>query len=295
MNSAAPRIERSTCVSAAKLTTASQPSPASATASASQMSPSTSRTSQPVEVRRVAGVGELVEHDHVLAGREQALDEVRADEAGAACDEDPHRPKASGRVRSATTGVRHRISSRGKVPRLEQYPASSAARHARRPSRQCGSSGAPSRSERSTEYAGRGAGRPSSAVVIGRTRQAMPGLLEDRLGELLPGALAVGGDVPERRARARGARASPRRDGRRRWGSRPGRRRPRPRPARAPSRSIVRTKLWPGRPEEPRRADDPARARPPRPRRAASSARRPRAGSARSDSTYGVRLRPSKT
>ena len=46
-------------------------------------------------------------------------------------------------------------------------------RHARRPSRQCGSSGAP-RSLRRTELAGRGAGRPSSAVVIRRTRQSRP-------------------------------------------------------------------------------------------------------------------------
>src|SRR5215208_5927178 len=39
MNSAGPRIERSTCVSAAKLTIASQPAADSATASGSQMSP----------------------------------------------------------------------------------------------------------------------------------------------------------------------------------------------------------------------------------------------------------------
>src|SRR6185312_856779 len=47
MNSAAPMIERSTWVSAAKLTTASHPAAASTTASASQMSPTTSSTSAP--------------------------------------------------------------------------------------------------------------------------------------------------------------------------------------------------------------------------------------------------------
>jgi hypothetical protein len=34
----------------------------------------------PGQVRRVAGVGELVEHHDVLAGCEHPLDEVRADE-----------------------------------------------------------------------------------------------------------------------------------------------------------------------------------------------------------------------
>ena len=47
MNSEAPWIERSTCVSAAKLTTASQPSPAAATTVGSQMSPSTNSTWAP--------------------------------------------------------------------------------------------------------------------------------------------------------------------------------------------------------------------------------------------------------
>ena len=50
----------------------------------------------------------------------------------------------------------------------------SRSRQARRPSRQCGSCGAPGRSLRSTQYAGRGAGRPSSAVVIRRTAQSIP-------------------------------------------------------------------------------------------------------------------------
>ena len=47
------------------------------------------------QVGAVAGIGELVEHDDLLAGGEEALDEVRADEAGAAGDEDAHREKVS--------------------------------------------------------------------------------------------------------------------------------------------------------------------------------------------------------
>ena len=52
--SVAPRIERSTCVSAAKLTIASQPAAASATASASQMSADDELDPGALEVRRVA-------------------------------------------------------------------------------------------------------------------------------------------------------------------------------------------------------------------------------------------------
>jgi MFS family permease len=48
------------------------------------------------------------------------------------------------------------------------------ARHVCRPSRQCGNSGASACALRSTEYAGRGAGRPSSSAVIRRTRQSSP-------------------------------------------------------------------------------------------------------------------------
>ena len=48
------------------------------------------------QVGAVPGVGQLVEDDDVLAGAEQPLDEVRADEAGAAGDEDPHAGKVSG-------------------------------------------------------------------------------------------------------------------------------------------------------------------------------------------------------
>jgi hypothetical protein len=52
MNSAASRIERSTCVSAAKLTIASHPRAAVATTSASQMSPCTNSCSTPSRFAR---------------------------------------------------------------------------------------------------------------------------------------------------------------------------------------------------------------------------------------------------
>ena len=47
---------------------------------------------EPVEVAPVAGVGEQVERDDVVVGMalEPAADEVRADEAGRAGDEEPH-------------------------------------------------------------------------------------------------------------------------------------------------------------------------------------------------------------
>ena len=49
---------------------------------------------RPLEVRRVSGVGQLVEHDHVLARRGEALGEVRADETGPSGDQDAHRAEA---------------------------------------------------------------------------------------------------------------------------------------------------------------------------------------------------------
>ena len=45
------------------------------------------------QVGRVAGVGQLVDHDDaVVGGRQATVDEGRADETGAASDEDPHGP-----------------------------------------------------------------------------------------------------------------------------------------------------------------------------------------------------------
>ena len=97
-------------------------------------------------------------------------------------------------------------------------------------------------------------------------------LLEDRLARTRPTCTRRRRRRGRCRTAARAARASPRRDGRRRSASRAGRRRRAPRPARAPSRSIVRTKLWPVQPKSHDDADDPALAAP-RARRRASSAR----------------------
>ena len=88
---------------------------------------------QALEVLAPARVGELVEHpDRVLREALEAIvDEARADEAGAAGDEQPHcrdrRPRSLGVCSSA----------------LERYSAS--------PRRHCGSTNASRRSERSTE------------------------------------------------------------------------------------------------------------------------------------------------
>jgi hypothetical protein len=45
---------------------------------------------QPLEIAPVAG-GEIVEHTDVVAALDERVDEVRADEAGAAGDESLHR------------------------------------------------------------------------------------------------------------------------------------------------------------------------------------------------------------
>ena len=48
-----------------------------------------------LEVRGIACVGELVEHDDVVALAARAADEVRADEAGATGDEHAHRHRVA--------------------------------------------------------------------------------------------------------------------------------------------------------------------------------------------------------
>ena len=97
------------------------------------------------------------------------------------------------RARSPTTASTCdcRRRARAARPALDHRRATQAAS----PIRQCGRRGVSGCSERSTEYAGRGAGRPSSAVVIRRTRLARPRLREDRLCEVGPRAIAVRGDV----------------------------------------------------------------------------------------------------
>ena len=132
MNSAGPRIERSTCDSAAKLTIASQPAAACCDRLGIGDVALVEVVLDAVEVRAVARVGELVEHDDLVARRGETAHEMRADEAGAAGDEDAHRE-----TELAVTG---RAAQAQPMRR----------RHSRRPSRQWGSSGAPF-SERSTE------------------------------------------------------------------------------------------------------------------------------------------------
>ena len=96
MKSCGPLMERSTCVSAAKLTTASAPRSASPTTAASQMSPVHEGVAGVVldvaQVLEVAGVGELVEVDDldVVVLGEHVAHEVGADEAGAAGDHESH-------------------------------------------------------------------------------------------------------------------------------------------------------------------------------------------------------------
>ena len=94
-NASGSAIERSTCVSAAKLTTASRPSIASRDGVGVLDARVHEREARAVadvgEVLLAAGVGELVEHDDLVAVLGDALaDEVRADEAGSAADEQLH-------------------------------------------------------------------------------------------------------------------------------------------------------------------------------------------------------------
>ena len=96
-NASGSAIERSTCVSAAKLTIASGAAARSRRRPprGSSIAPRTKRKrgslGEVVEVLLAPGVGELVEHRHLVAVLEQALaHEGRADEAGAAADEQFH-------------------------------------------------------------------------------------------------------------------------------------------------------------------------------------------------------------
>ena len=127
---------------------------------------------------------------------------------------------------------------------------------------------------------GRGAGAPNSARRDPADAAVEARLLEDRLREVGPRAVAGGGDVVDAERQLDDARASPPRGARRRSGSRAGRRRPRPRRARRRAAASCGRSCAPSR----RRATTSARSTParrPRPRRAASSARTRRAGSAR--------------
>ena len=95
MKSPASRSERSTWVSAAKLTIASQPFGRFGDHRAvADVAVHEACASTPSQVREVARVGQLVEDDDVFAGGREPLDEVRADEAGAAGDQDRHSAEA---------------------------------------------------------------------------------------------------------------------------------------------------------------------------------------------------------
>ena len=164
---------------------------------------------------------------------EAVADVVRADEAGAAGDQQPH-AAASTRLRLALA----QVGGEALAP--------------------LGSAIASGRSLPSTEYGGRGAGR---AEHLGGRRHhpALDArLVEDLLGELVPRALPRGrrcGGCRTPRPRSARAIASAR-------CARVGRaadlvaRPPGPRAARRPSRSIVSTKFLPPTPEQPRGADD---------------------------------------
>lgn len=72
---------------------------------------------------------ERVEHPHVVSGRKQAIDEVRADEAGATCDQDMHLANRAGR-RATSGAVRGErllwgpnTSSDAGTPRRHRYAA----------------------------------------------------------------------------------------------------------------------------------------------------------------------------
>ena len=102
MKASGSEIERSTCVSAAKLTTAST----AATAASTGVGVLDPRVDEP-EARVVAQVGEvllapgvreLVEHGDLVTELLQALaGEVRADEAGPSADEQLHAVTVSSR------------------------------------------------------------------------------------------------------------------------------------------------------------------------------------------------------
>ena len=267
---------RELCDSAAKLTTTSiawSRRVASANAP-SQMSPWTKpiRSSTAGQALPVPRVRQQVVDDDMVVGMplEPVVHEVRADEAGAAGDEESHRAKAS---------------------------ASVSARQARRPSRQCGQSGRPR--ALAAEHRVRRPREPDARAR--RSRYGARGR-RDRPPRRSPRRSPPTCTL-RRRRRAR----SPSAGRRRRTPSSPSARWPtnvgQPRwssTTATSSRSCAEAKHRPEevvtrRAEEPRRADRPTPADLPPPPRGASSDRRRTVGFGPSDSTYGERLRPSKT
>ncbi len=220
-----------------------------------------------------AGVGELVQHRDGVAEVGHALaHEGRADEAGAAADEEPH----AARPRAGEVGGEALLpgGSRGHVVALG---AQDGVRRARRGAAELG-----------------GGGAVDDAVGAGG--------LEGGDGEVVPRALAAAGDVDGCRSACgrRSPRARPR-GGRRRWGSRPGRRRRRPRRARRRGAAWCRRSSCRAGRTATRCGRSRSRAwRPPRPparRRAWSARRRPAAtwGCSRRTARWPSRRRSSRS
>src|SRR5262245_22587682 len=163
MNSAPLRMERSTCVSAAKFTTASQPSPAAVTAIESAMSPSWNSCATP---SRLARLPEYVSLSSTTTSSPRAARSFTKWEPM-----NPAPPVTSTLIASEPSQARAQaLSPMRQARRLRLRRAQDGVRRPRR--------------------------RP---VELGR-RDALdaaldPGLLEDRLGELRPRAIAFGGDV----------------------------------------------------------------------------------------------------
>ena len=182
-----------------------------------------------LEVLAPSGVGELVEHgDRVAVVAQPDAHERRADEPGAAADEQLHRED------HLRVGPRRR-AARCIAPAPRR-------RYAARPSCQRGSTSGSGRSLPSTLYAGRRAGRGNAS----RRRQAARGSPRparwkissaNSFHEHWPAPAMWCMPVS---AGARRARRARRRDGRSRSGSRPGRSRRRPRRARRRARASCR-------------------------------------------------------
>ena len=165
-NASGSAIERSTCVSAAKFTTASTPCDRGGDRVGVLDAGVHELDVEAREVLAPPGVRELVEHDDVVAVVAQAhAHEGRADEAGAAADEQLHD--------TATRVARYSASP--SLPRRQRDRiAALAAQHA--------------------------VGRPPRRAheLVARRRQDAavdPGALEDLQRELVPRALAGAGDV----------------------------------------------------------------------------------------------------
>src|SRR5215210_5390159 len=166
MKSPAARIERSTWVSAAKLTIASQPSAASATAPGSPMSPWTKRCSTP---SRFAGFPEYVSLSSTTTSSPPRTSRFTK------CE--PMNPAPP---------VTRIAIGRSLVPQAAQTVAEALA-----PVEQLGCALlSPEHRVGRSRREGAELGRRDSANPAGE-----PGLLEDRLGELRPRAVPAGRDV----------------------------------------------------------------------------------------------------